>query len=96
MGRLYNTCTTRYGMVKIKFHPAVSPMKRGNPGVKGHINIRQSFRDEALFFCACFSARRCIKICKNQKYFPIYLRISKIICNFAAQNVITNTMPKYF
>ena len=46
----------------------------------------QSFGTEALFFCACFSARRCIKICKNQKYFPIYLRISKILCNFAAQN----------
>ena len=36
-----------------------------------------------IFFCARFSARRCIKICKNQKYFLIYLRISEIICNFA-------------
>ena len=56
MGRLYNTCTTRYGMVKIKFHPAVSPMKRGNPGGKGHINIRQSFGDEALLFLCLLSA----------------------------------------
>ena len=36
-----------------------------------------------IFFCARFSARRCIKICKNQKYYLTYLHNSKIICNFA-------------
>ena len=51
-----------------------------------HDIFRQSFGNEALFFCACFLARRCIKICKNQKYFPIYLHNSEKSCNFAAQN----------
>ena len=81
MGRLYNTCTTRYGMVKIKFHPAVSPMKRGNPGGKGHINIRQGFGDEALFFVPAFLPADVSKyakiknttlhICVFQKFFVI-------------------------
>ena len=48
-----------------------------------HDIFRQSFGNEALFFCACFSARRCIKICKNQKYYLTYLRNSKKIYNFA-------------
>ncbi len=49
----------------------------------------QSFGDEALFFCACFSARRCIKICKNQKYYLTYLHISEKSCNFASHLINT-------
>ena len=80
MGRLYNTCTTRYGMVKIKFHPAVSPMKRGNPSGKGHINIRQSFGDETLFFVSI----KC-------RFFCGCLKIFDYICIFQKKTVILHT-----
>ncbi len=36
-----------------------------------------------IFFYVRFSAHMCIKICKNQKYFYIYLYIPKILCTFA-------------